>query len=264
MIVVKIGGSKGISYEPLAEDIAAIDYKIVLIHGGNVETTKICGKLGIEPRFLTSLSGYTSRYTDRETMDVFSMVYAGKIQTNMVALLHKYGKKAVGLSGVDAGILRAKRKDTIVFTEGGKKKVLHGDYTGKIVSVNSGFLELLLEKGYLPVISPIALSEENEPLNVDGDVVAAWVAQELKANDLVILSNVPGLLKDKNDESTLIKRIDKSKLEEFAEFAKGRMKKKVLGAKEALEKGVKRVIFADARKEKPLSSALLGKGTVIE
>ncbi len=122
---------------------------------------------------------------------------------------------------------------------------------------------LLLNNGYLPVISPISSSYDGEAINVDGDRASALLATELKADKLIILSNVPGLLEDVDDESSLIKHIEKAKINQFMEFAKRRMKKKVMGAAEAIESGLKEVVFADARLDKPVTNAMNGKGTVI-
>ena len=122
---------------------------------------------------------------------------------------------------------------------------------------------MLLNAGLTPVIAPLAISYEGDAVNVDADRAAAMVAGAVKAEQLIILSNVPGLLRQFQDESTLITQIDKNKVEQSLEFAKGRMKKKVLGASEATQLGVAKVVFADGRVEKPVANALAGKGTVI-
>ena len=130
--------------------------------------------------------------------------------------------------------------------------------------VNAELLRMLLDGGYLPVITPPAISHQSEGINVDGDRAAAAIAQAMGATELVILSNVPGLLREFPDEGTLIRRINRASADDAMVFAKGRMKKKVLGAVEAIGAGVRRVIFADGRVESPIRAALLGQGTVIE
>jgi len=268
MIVIKIGGTNGVNFEAVCADIAAqvqAGQKLVVVHGGSGETNAISEKLGHPPQFVTSPSGFTSRYTDRATLEIFAMVTAGKINTLAVERLQKLGVNALGLSGVDGRLLVAKRKEAIRIIDPatGKQRMLRDDYTGKIETVNSDLLSLLLKAGYTPVIAPLAVSLEGEALNVDADRAAAMVAGAVKAERLILLSNVPGLLRHFPDESTLIRHIDKAQVEQSLDFAEGRMKKKVLGASEALQRGVAQVVFADGRVVNPVANALAGNGTVI-
>jgi acetylglutamate/LysW-gamma-L-alpha-aminoadipate kinase len=189
------------------------------------------------------------------------MAYAGKVSTLLVEGLQKRGVNAVGLSGVDGGVLRAERKGAVKVQDGGKVRILRDDYTGRVVEVNRELLGLLLERGYLPVIAPIALGE-GVALNVDGDRAAAAVAVAMKAEALVVLSNVPGLLADLADPASLVRAVPRADLDRAMELARGRMKKKVLGAREALAGGVGRVVLADARVARPIRRALEGQGTV--
>jgi len=268
MLVIKVGGGQGINYDAVCADIAALvrdGVRLVLVHGGSHETNLLSERLGKPPKTLTSVSGYTSRYTDRETLTIFTMVYAGKINKELVERLQKLGVNAVGLSGVDGRLLEGPRKAALTVIDGGKKRVVRDDLTGRVERVNVGLLRLLLEQGYTPVVAPLAISTDSEAINVDGDRAAAMIARALAADQLIILSNVPGLLRHFPDESSLIRHIPKDRVEEFIAFAGGRMKKKVLGAAEALTAGtVRQVIFADARVEAPLRAALAGQGTVIE
>jgi [amino group carrier protein]-L-2-aminoadipate 6-kinase len=266
VIVIKVGGSAGIDLEKLCDDFADLvkaGKQPVMIHGANVEATEISHKLGHPPRFVTSVSGYESRYTDEQTMNILLMVYSGKVNKRIVELLQKRGVNAVGISGCDGRLLECIRKDTLRIKEGTKRKVLRGDHSGKIENVNTGLLEILLSNGYSPVISPMSISHESDIVNVDGDRAAAMIAMALNADTLVMLSNTPGLLKEVEDENSLIERIPKNELGSFMEYAQGRMKKKVMGAGEALDGGVRQVVFADARIEKPITKAVEGAGTVI-
>ncbi|MEX2536780.1 MAG: [LysW]-aminoadipate kinase [Trueperaceae bacterium] len=267
MIVVKVGGAAGIDYDALCRDIASHwteGRRMVIVHGGSVETNRVAQALGHPPRFVTSPSGYTSRFTDRETLEIFEMVYCGKMNKGIVERLQRLTVNAVGLSGIDGRIFEGRRKETVRSVENGKVKVLHGDHTGTVDRVNTGLIELLLDAGYLPVLTPPGISHEGVAINVDGDRAAAAVAGALGAEALVLLSNVPGLLRDFPDESTLIARVPADRVEEYLEFAQDRMKKKVLGAGEAVRAGVERVIFGDARVDEPLRRALAGHGTTIE
>jgi acetylglutamate/LysW-gamma-L-alpha-aminoadipate kinase len=222
-------------------------------------------KLGKPPRFVTSESGFVSRHTDRETLEIFMMVTAGKINKLLVEELQRLGVNAFGLSGLDGQLLQGVRKGTLRIVENGKTKVLRGDYGGRIRKANPGVLNMLIEAGYLPVVAPLAISEQGEALNVDADRVAAAIAAAVQAETLVILSNVPGLLRSVTDENSLIPRIPKLEIEEYLNrYAQGKMKKKLLGATEALTDGVERVVIADGRIEQPVQRALAGQGTVIE
>lgn len=268
MLVIKIGGTSGINFDAVVEDVAAhvaAGHKLAVVHGGSGETNAISEQLGHPPRFVTSPSGFTSRYTDRATLEIFAMVTTGKINTLIVERLQKLGVNALGLSGVDGRLMVARRKEAIriIDSETGKQRLLRDDYTGKIETVNRALLQLLLSGGYTPVVAPLAISPEGEALNVDADRAAAMVAGALRADQLIILSNVPGLLRQFPDESTLIPHIAKERVEQSLEFAQGRMKKKVLGASEALDLGVGQVIFADGRIAGPVAGALAGRGTVI-
>ena len=267
MIVVKVGGSAGIDYDAVCADIARLwqaGQKLVLVHGGSAETNRVAEALGHPPRFVTSPSGYTSRFTDRETLEIFEMVYCGKINKGVVERLQRLNVNAVGLSGLDGRIFEGRHKGSVRVVENGKTLVLRGDHTGTVEKVNVGLIELLLSAGYLPVLTPPAASYEGVAINVDGDRAAAALAVALKAEALLLLSNVPGLLRDFPDEASLIRQIPAADVESYLAFAQDRMKKKVLGAAEAVAGGVGRVVFGDARAGEPVSAALAGAGTVVQ
>jgi len=267
MIIVKVGGGAGIDYDALCADIAELwkaGRRLVLLHGGSHETNLLSERLGHPPHFVTSPSGFSSRYTDRATLEIFMMAYAGKVNKLIVERLQRLGVNAVGLSGLDGRVLEGQRKATIRIVEDGKQRVLRDDWTGTVERVNVELLKTLLDAGYLPVVAPLASSFDGEAVNVDGDRAAAAVAAALDAEVLLLLSNVPGLLRAFPDESTLIAQIARADVEEFLPVAQGRMKKKVLGAAEALAGGVGRVVLGDARSAQPISRALAGQGTVIE
>jgi acetylglutamate/LysW-gamma-L-alpha-aminoadipate kinase len=261
-VVIKLGGGKGIESGPLLRELSGMkDW--VLVHGGSDEMNKLSEKLGHPPRFVESVSGFTSRVTDRATVDIISMAAAGKLNVGLVAGLQALGVNAVGLCGVDGRLLEGARKEAIKIVENGKRKVLRDDFTGTVEKVNAGLLRLLLDNGYFPVVTIPIISPAGEPLNTDGDRAAAAVAGALKAEALVILSNVPGLLENPDDPSTLVRSIPRAEIDRAAKFAKDRMKKKMLGAKEALELGAGKVAFGSADVPSPVASALSGAGTLI-
>ncbi len=267
MIVVKVGGSEGINLDTLCEDLASLTQEgqnWILVHGGSHQTNLIAEKLGHPPRFVTSPSGYTSRHTDRQTLEIFEMVYCGQINKGIVERLQKLGINAIGLSGIDGRIWQGPRKEAIRVVENGRTRILRDNLTGIVKEVNTSLLANLLEGGYYPVLTPPAISTKGEAINVDGDRAAGATAVALQADTLLLLSNIPGLLKDFPDESSLITHVKESEIESISDYAKGRMKMKVLGAKEAMKGGVKRVIIGDARNPNPVRDALAGKGTVFE
>lgn len=263
MLVVKIGGGADVDLEPTLRELADHDGPWVLVHGGNAELDEVSRALGHEPRFVTSPSGYTSRVTDLETIRLIQMVYRGRINNEVVRKLQGFGANAVGLSGVDGRLWQAERKEAIRVVEGDRKFILRDDHTGKIVDVNTDLLRLLLENDYRPVLTLPALATTGEAVNVDGDRAAAAVAAALGATDLVILSNVPGLLADVDDPDSLIGRVSLAAFDQAEDAAKDRMKKKLLGAREALEAGVDRVVLAASNRTTPVTDALAGAGTMI-
>ena len=267
-IVVKLGGSAGIDQNLTLDDLAEmwIDQPFVFVHGANAALDAFMRSQGKEPPLVTSASGQVSRYTDQETMDDLLAIYAGRTNKRLVEGLQARGVNAVGLTGLDGGIARGKRKSTIRVVEDGKPKVLRGDYAGSLTEIDTRLLDLLLDNGFLPVITPPALSAEGEAINVDGDKLALQLALALKAKALVLLSNTTGLLADVNDPASLIETIDtsdESSVQAAMQAAAGRMKKKVQAGIDAVQAGIPLVVFADARIDKPISSALAGKGTTV-
>src|SRR5512147_1693219 len=267
IIVVKLGGTEGVDFSAICNDAVELlkqGKRLVFVHGGSAEANALGEALGTPPKMITSPSGYTSRYTDRKTLEIFLMAVNGKVNSLLTEQLQMLGVNALGLSGLDGKLMQATRKDSIQSIENGKRKIIRDDYTGKIEKVNSDLLYLLLNAGYLPVIAPVAVSEKGEALNVDADRAAAMVASALKAEALILLTAVPGLMKNFPDESTLIRQLSQSGLAAASEAAQGRMKKKVLGAEEALKGGVSRVVISDGRIQNPITNALEGNGTVIQ
>lgn len=267
MIVVKVGGRMGLAVDGVLRDVAELagqGKKLVLVHGGSHEIDAISEKLGHPPRFVTSVSGHVSRYTDQETIGILIMVMAGRVNKSLVARLQALGVDAVGLSGLDGRVLLARRKEVLRVVDGGKVRALRGDLSGQIVRVNAALLQTLVALGHLPVVAPLALGQNGEALNVDADRAAAAIAGALGAHSLVFLTNVPGLLHDPADAGTLVPHIPCSEIHTYVrQYAQGRMKKKLISAGEALAAGVERVVIADGRGEEPVQRALAGQGTVI-
>ncbi len=265
IIVVKVGGSllKNEASPELVSDIKNLVSmnSIVLVHGGGKEVTQIASKLGKKQKFVVSPDGFRSRYTDRETVEIFTMVMAGKINKRIVLALQSQGVSAVGLSGLDGLLVRAERKKKLVVVdERGRKKVVDGGYTGKISGINAPLLQLLAENGYVSVVAPVASGNEFEALNVDADRAAAYIAGALNADRLVLLTDVEGL----NLEGRLVSKIKLSEVKNILPKIGQGMITKVYAAMEALSLGVGEVIISSGLEKKPLSCSLRHEcGTVI-
>ena len=256
MITIKIGGSVVDNLHPTTiSDIKKVAETegVILVHGGGKEVTKVCEQLGKEPKFVTSPSGIKSRYTDKETAEIFTMVMSGRINKTIVRMLQQNGINAVGLSGVDGKVIEAERKKKLlIVNEKGRKQAIDGGYTGKISKVNAPLIQSLLDQGLTPVISPIAISEESEFLNVDGDRAAAYVAGAIKSDKVLFITNVDGLLMD----DKLVQKLTLAEAKEIRPKIGPGMEKKILAATEALDMGVKEALIGNGQKENPISSAI--------
>lgn len=258
MLVVKVGGSAGVDRAAVAADLAALSTggrRIVLVHGASAETDSLAASLGHPSRTIVSPSGQQSRRTDRRTLEIFAMAALGVEMFRYVELLRSAGAHPLALFGALVGT----RKDVRI-VEDGRTILLRDDYTGRINEIPVSLFWEVTGGGFLPVVPPLAISPQGEGLNIDGDRAAAAIAHSLRAETLVILTNVPGLLRSVDDPGSLV---TSATIEEAEELAHGRMKKKTMAAREAIENGVARVVIASARVDRPISRALAGEGTVI-
>ena len=257
-LIVKVGGSSGIDRAVVAADVAAVaatGERVVLVHGVSAEADALAEALGHPAKTVASPSGHQSRRTDRRALELFAMAALGIETFRYVELLRRAGARGIGVFGVLCG-----PRKNVRAVEDGRTVLLRDDYTGKVERVDAALLRTLLDRGDVPVLPPLALSDDGEGLNVDGDRAAAAVARELDASRLVILTNVPGLLRALDDPASVVAR---ASVDEADALAQGRMKKKTLAAREALEGGVREVRIASGRVERPLERALSGEGTLI-
>ncbi len=264
MIIIKIGGSVlDTFHHTIINDIKNITKfeKIIFVHGGGKEVSRISEQIGKKPKFIVSASGIRSRYTDEETIEIFTMVMAGKINKTIVKTLQKNNINAVGISGIDGKLIQAHRKKRlIVINERGRKQVIDGGYTGKVEYVNNTLLELLIKQNYIPVVAPIAVSDEYEFLNIDGDRAAASIAGSMRTNKMIFLTNVDGVFIDQK----LVRNLNyKESLKIKTKVGFG-MEKKILASIEALEMGVGEVLISNGNKKNPIKSALEHDCTVIK
>ena len=258
IVVVKYGGNAMVNEQlkqQVMEDIVLlwlIGVKVVLVHGGGPEISETMQKLGKEAVFVDGL-----RVTDRETVDIVQMVLAGKINKTLVNLLEMKGGQAMGISGMDGRLIEAGIKDERL------------GYVGEITRINIKPVADLLEKGYIPVISTVGCDREGNAYNINGDTAAAHVAGALEAERLIMLSDIPGLLRDKDDPSTLIPElsvIEASQLRREGVISGG-MIPKMECCVEAIRRGVKKVIIMDGRVPHSILMELLtdeGAGTMVK
>lgn len=257
IVVIKYGGNAMINEElkrQVMEDIVLlwlIGVKVVLVHGGGPEITETMAKLGKEAKFVDGL-----RVTDKETVDIVQMVLAGKVNKTLVNLLESKGGKAMGISGMDGMLIEAEMKDERL------------GYVGKITKVNIAPVNDLLEKGYIPVISTIGCDKEGNVYNINGDTAAAFVAGALGAKRLIMMTDIAGILKDKDDPETLIPNVTVAEAEQLKKdgVVSGGMIPKVDCCIEAISHGVKKVIIMDGRVPHSILMEILtdeGAGTMV-
>lgn len=263
MRVIKIGGSC-VGHPQVASHLARAVRQypdVIVVHGGSDLTNSLCERLGMEVRFITSPSGFSGRHTDPAMLDIFAMTVAGKINTELVAALQREGVNACGLSGVDARLLVATRKNAIrAVTPDGTTRIIRDDYSGKIETVNAPFLRQLLHDGYTPVMAPLALGQNGERLNVDADRAAASIAAAMTASTLAFVTDIAGVLKDVSDADSLITSVAADDIGDAMQWARSGMRKKLLAAQEAIAGGVARVVIGQL----PLEELLDGQGTCIQ
>ncbi len=258
--ILKIGGGAGIDGARALANVAERVHsgeRWIVVHGASAAADALAARVGLPVQTLTGPDGHTSRYTPPGMIDLYGAA-AASVNQGMVSALAEYGARPVGLAGPH--VITARRHSAIRALRQGRPIVVRDDQSGAITGVDAALLALLLDAGRTPVVAPLALGEDYEPLNVDGDLVAATVAEQLGANVLIILSNVPGLLRDVRDAASLIGTIPRGALSSYEPLAQGRMKKKLLAARAAPRT---HVILADARVERPLDAALAGGGTHI-
>ena len=262
MIIVKIGGGDKINIKGIIEDLSGLDDPYIIVHGANALRDKLAEDLGQPKQVLTSVKGYTSVYSDEKLLDVMMMAYAGLRNKRIVELCHQHGINAVGLSGLDGKIVQGRRNKGIRVYQGKKLKIVR-DFSGKPQTVNTPLLQLLLDNGYVPVLTVPIIDEQNAAINTENDDVVRVLQQALQADMVINLIGAPGFLANKDDENSLIENISASELEAREQQVDGRMKRKMLAVRKLFEHGASKVIISDGRTEHPVTDAMAGKGTVI-
>lgn len=263
MIIIKIGGGKNINTKAIINDLKEIKEQVIIVHGANYYRDNLLKDLGFSKKTLTSVSGYTSVYSDETAIDVIMMAYAGLRNKKIVEMCQINGINAIGLSGLDGGLIKARRNQGIRAREQGRVKIIR-DYSGKPQEVNKELLQMLLDKNYTPVLCIPLIDENGYAINSENDDVVALLKNTFNTETVVSFIEAEGFLENKDDPDSLVKTMTKLELEKREAQVDGRMKRKMLALKKLFEKGSCKVIIADGRTEHPLKDALAGKGTVIE
>ncbi|MFI5836659.1 [LysW]-aminoadipate kinase [Micromonospora sp. NPDC051300] len=264
IIVVKCGGTSAVDSAAVCADVAAVraaGRRVVLVHGGSAQIDAIAARLGVVQRRITAPDGSSARYTDRATLEVVLLALAGAVKPRLVAALTAAGAPAVGLTGLDAGLIVARRHGPHRAVIDGRTRLVRDNHTGRIVAVHAGLLRTLLDAGTVPVISPPALGLDGAPVNIDADRAAAAVAAALGARRLLLLTAAPGVLADPADERTVRDVVTLTPNGGPPAGVGGGATVKLLAARDALRAGVGDVMIADGRAHQPVRAALDGAGT---
>lgn len=261
MMVVKIGGGKSIDIKNIVSDSALQKGTKVIVHGGNYYLDEYGKKLGITKKLLTFPTGLVSRYTNNEVIELMYLACCGLMNKKIVENMQKSGLNAIGLSGIDGKLILGKKHEALITVENGKKKMVKDDLTGSIENINIEFIQDLIDKKFIPVITPPVITSNGEIINVDADKIAAKIATMLKAKILIFLIEAPGILEDLSNEKSLISEVNKANLEQLLKSASGRMKRKILECIKLLDSGIEKIIITDGRIKNPITNALKGAGT---
>ncbi|TCO55593.1 [LysW]-aminoadipate kinase [Actinocrispum wychmicini] len=265
VVVVKCGGNAAVDLQYVCSDVAALagtGVPVVLVHGGSADIDALATRLRVPSTRLVAPDGVSTRHTDAAMLEVVQLALAGAVKPRLVVKLAAAGVRAVGLTGLDAGLLRARRKTAHRAVIDGRLTIIRDDHSGRIASVSTDVLTTLLATGIVPVVSPPALAEDNAPVNVDADRAAAAIAAALDAAALVLLTGAPGVLADSADEDSVLTVCEVPETGS-PPITGGGMGTKLVAAREALLGGVPNVVVGDGRVPRPVQAALSGAATEI-
>lgn len=268
-IVIKYGGNAMINEElkqKVMEDVSLLKYvgiRPVIVHGGGPDITQFLKKVGKQSAFVSGL-----RVTDEETVEIAEMVLDGKVNSDIVNMLNCRGVKAVGLSGKDAGLIKASKKLATVYDEAGKQANVDIGYVGQVAAIDTSILDTLLDNGYIPVIAPIGVGDDGESYNINADYVAAEIAGALKAEKLLLLTDTEGVYKDFEDKDTFISTLTVAEAKDYIKtgIISGGMIPKIEACLKSIESGTNKVHIIDGRQPHSIILELLtssGIGTQV-
>jgi acetylglutamate/LysW-gamma-L-alpha-aminoadipate kinase len=263
MIIVKIGGGKDINIKGIIQDLAELDDQFIIIHGANALRDKLAEDLNTPKKTITSVSGYSSVFSDKEALDILIMAYAGLKNKRIVELCHQNGINAVGLSGLDGKMIEGKRNNGIRIKENGKLKIVR-DFSGKPNRINHKLLDLLISNGFTPVLCVPIIDENNFAINSENDDIVGLLQKTIHADKIIQLIEAPGYLDVPDNPDSIVPTLTGKDLLIREEQVTGRMKRKIHALSKLLQSGSHQVIISDGRKENPIKRALAGEGTIIE
>ena len=263
MILVKIGGGESINIEAIIADLANQETAFIIVHGANVLRDQISKKLGLEKTILTSVSGYSSVFSDQDAIDVIMMSYAGLRNKRIVELCQQHNINAVGLTGLDGRLVQGERNQGIRVRENGKT-LIKRDFSGKPRVINIDLLCLLLDHGYSPVLTIPIIDAKGFAINSENDDIIVKIASAMGIDTVIQLIEAPGFLDNPDDDNSLVERLSVAELNAREAAVEGRIKRKLLALTRLCADGKTRVIISDGRSEHPVDDALNGKGTHIQ
>jgi acetylglutamate/LysW-gamma-L-alpha-aminoadipate kinase len=263
LLVIKIGGAEGLDLPAVCRDIERLLRKgarVIVVHGGSSRVDQMASEAGLPVRYLTSPSGYVSRYTDPKMRDVYVSALR-TVNAELLGHLDHTGLHAVGLTLAGCCVLLGERKRHLRHVRDGRAQIIRDDFSGLIREVRRKLIHEILAFNQVPVIPALAHSQQDGFLNVDGDRAAAEIAGAVGADLFICLSNVAGLFRDFPHQKELIRHVSFSEIDSALDWARGRMRQKVMSMKRAAQGGVPRAAIADGRRSNPLLAALAGGGT---
>jgi acetylglutamate/LysW-gamma-L-alpha-aminoadipate kinase len=261
MLRKRVGGEQ-INLEATITDLAELKQPCIIVHGANVLRDQLAKRLGMEKTVLTSVSGYSSVFSDQAALEVIMMSYSGLRNKQIVELCQRNGINAVGLTGLDGRLVQGERNKGIRVRENGKT-LIKRDLSGKPRQINTALLTLLLDNGYCPVLTIPIVDENGFAINSENDDIIVQIARALNIESVVQLIEAPGFLDDPADESSLVATMSLAELQAREATVEGRIKRKLLALTRLCQGGKTRVIIADGRGEQPVINALAGAGTHI-
>ncbi len=260
MVIVKIGGGEDLNLAGIIRGLAELVEPMIIVHGANGARDDLAARLGQEVRTLTSVSGYPSVYSDAPALDLLMMAYAGLRNKRLVELCQQHGLDAVGLCGLDGGVIRARRNRGIRVQEDGRRRLVR-DLSGKPVEVNRKLLGLLLDAGHVPLLTVPLLDEQGRAVNSENDEVVRLLQAAFKAETVLQFMGAPGLLRDPDDPSSVIRHLDATACATWEGRLGGRIRRKLRALHKLLDNNPVTVLIGDGRCDDPVPNLLAGRCT---
>jgi len=263
LIIVKIGGGESLNLAAIVADLATLDRPFMIVHGANALRDQVAAKMGFEKTVITSASGYQSVFSDDQALDAILMAYSGLRNKRLVELCQQHGINAVGLTGIDGRMVQGQRNRGIRVVENGKK-MLRRDLSGKPKSINAALLNMLIEGGYVPVLTIPICDEHGYAINSENDDIVCALQAALNAPTVLQLIEAPWFMNDVSDPDSMEARLDRTELGEREQQVDGRMKRKMHALNKLAAGSIREIIIADGRTDHPVADALAGGGTWIK